>query len=209
MARLLDVTLSVLSAVAAVGMAFTATCLDAFGPRGIVPSWVITAVVAGLWINILLIVVFGSRHNFGFHWLSIVATAVSFFGMVIAANSAVDAVDAQAFKDRGRVAVCTITALREYTRTERDTNGDTTTTTYYEHAVNCPGSYVSKLTTTDEAAGRRWDRISILYDPTRRLAPQPTKDLPADVAGPTRTGLIALGLAMLASGVVELTPGDS
>ncbi|WP_151774795.1 hypothetical protein [Streptomyces abyssomicinicus] len=79
-------------------------------------------------------------------------------------------------ENRGREVTCTVLAkdTRVETTTSTDANGftSTTTTTYYDLALGCPGDGPRKMSTTEDT-GREGRTLRVSYDPDGRLPPQP------------------------------------
>ncbi len=193
--RLLDMVLSALGAVIAVWLAYAGSWLAAFGPQAVSDSWFGTALIAGLWLNALVIMVFGAARNVADNWSSWLVMIVGIVALGLALMAVQSVVENRAFQERGRLATCTIVKVDERTETRTDANGDTTTTTYYHHRLRCAGVRVPTMT-TGKPAGRAGTQLRVEYDPTGRLGPRPAADRTDDAAN---RWLLAVGLAVAAT----------
>jgi hypothetical protein len=88
-----------------------------------------------------------------------------------------------ALQERGVVAACTVLDVRTRVETRTSTDADghntgTSSTTYYDHELDCGAAPVTKLTSSSALAARG-ERLDVTYDPEGRMSPWPVADLPS------------------------------
>ena len=197
--RLLDAAISVVTALLAMGAAFTASWLTAFGPVTAPERWFATSLSASLWLLAYVLVLAGAARYFDSHGPWMLAVGASFLSLGFAIFQVGFAVEHHAFRVRGEVTSCTVTAIEKRVHSSHDGGA---TRTFYIHELDCSEPHVSTMTTGAPVADVG-AKVQVRYDPTGRVDPRPA-EWAIEPERAFRRGLVALAIAVAARILLEL-----
>lgn len=150
----------------AVGVSAAGTFAYADGPGGRARIVMIGAAV------VLALAAFGAS------WLVLPDRFLTYAALVVLGLAVVGtlfAVQGWVLQARGEVKACTVVRVqsREETYPALDQDGDATTKTAYfhDHELRCPGGYPKNITDGQPRA-EPGSRTDVIYDPSRRIAPE-------------------------------------
>jgi hypothetical protein len=128
-------------------------------------------------------------------YFNVVVFFGAFFAFFMGLYMITDAIEERALHQRGATATCAVLQLEKRVVTNTDSEGHTTTRTYFDHTLDCPNAPITELTTEDRRV-EKGQKIDIRYDTTGRVSPRP-----ADAVGDHPSPLWP-GLALFGGGVV-------
>lgn len=139
---------------------------------------------------------------------------VAFFSgipLLLACMGAVGMVEEAALRSRGEATICTVTEVdvRRETSTYTDSEGftHTTTTTYYDHALDCDATDgPAAMTRTEKVAGAG-ERVHVTYDPQGRVDSDLTEEIREDDRGNEWRFGLGLAVTLLIRVPIGLTVG--
>ncbi|MFD7236159.1 hypothetical protein ACFWAT_12735 [Streptomyces syringium] len=181
--------------VAAVGLVIGARWLNAYGAGGVIAG------VLGVLMVLAAMAIWVFSPSLSESGVVFFVSAVT---LAIALGGAYAGVDKWVLHSRGVRAQCAVLDVDK--RVERHTTTDaqgfssTTTTTSYDHRLDCAGGRPRAMTTSRRIADKG-DRLTVAYDPDGRVGPVPGGDV-SD--GGTARWVCGLGLAV----TIVLRVGD-
>lgn len=172
----------------AVGVAAGGSLLAAHGPGGRVGT-----LIGGVLVLAAYVGAFFSGFSYG--------NVVAFFSgipLFLACLGAAGMVEEAALRSRGEATICTVTEVdvRRETSTHTDSEGftHTTTTTYYDHALDCDATDGPAAMTRTGKVADVGERVHVTYDPQGRVESDLSKEVREDDRG--NEWMFGLGLAV-------------
>lgn len=135
-------------------------------------------------------------------YLSFVVFLGAFFVFFIGLYMISNAVEERALHERGATATCAALQIEERVETTTDSEGHTTTHTYYDHTLDCPGAPVTEMTTGSPIV-EKGEKFSVRYDTAGRVSPRPADDVD-DQPGPLWPGFVLFGSGIVLRLLYEL-----